>query len=153
MNMGFDASGYTGANYFTGKELQGRRIEFGVVGAYLQEFEGEETKPVIVSDYQGKKLVLNKTRTKQVVAAWGIRSERWIGQRAVVFGTTTPYEGRMEPAVGFEAVTRVELNAPMEQRAIADDHASSPDANPDMEPENAPPARTLEDDWNDDIPF
>jgi hypothetical protein len=115
--MGFDASLYSGSNYFTGEYLKNKRIEFGVLGVRGEEFE-DGKKPVIVTDFQGMKLVLNKTRCKAAIRAWGVNTDAWLDKRAVVSSVPTNYGGEVVASVGFEPISVTKITAPERRSAI-----------------------------------
>jgi hypothetical protein len=117
-----DASEFSGSNYFTGENIPPNiRIEFTVTSAFIEEFKGKnddgERKVVLGTDYQAKKLIMNKTRNKTAIRAWGPNAHNWVGKPAAVFRDTTVYAGKLVPCVGFEPIVTNTI-APPERKTI-----------------------------------
>jgi hypothetical protein len=77
-----------------------------------REFE-EGTKGVLFLDVYGERgLVLNQTNLKTLMAAFGRKSENWVGQDVVVNRTLADFKGKPVPAIRLEAVRRPAVTAP-----------------------------------------
>lgn len=63
---------YLNSNLFNAAGIEpGVRIEATIVSVRDRDFEDGTTKPIIYTDYLGKGIVLNTTRLKALIAAWG----------------------------------------------------------------------------------
>jgi hypothetical protein len=104
---------YLNSNLFNAAGIEpGVRIEATIVSIRDREFDGGETKPVIYTDYLGKGLVLNQTRLKTGIAAWGPNPDNWIDKSIVISRGKTVFKGEetdcvvMEPVVANRIATR-----------------------------------------------
>jgi hypothetical protein len=116
-----DASEFSGSNYWTGENIPpNTRIEFIVTSTFIHEFPGKESgierKLVMASNYQAMKLVMNKTRNKIAIKAWGPNADNWVGKMAVVFRDHTTFAGKRVPSVGFEPILTNALATPQAPR-------------------------------------
>jgi hypothetical protein len=80
------------------------RIEAIIVSIRDRDFEDGTTKPVIYTDYLGKGVVLNQTRLKAGVAAFGPHPDNWVGKSIVLSRGPTTYKGEPTWAVVMEPV-------------------------------------------------
>jgi hypothetical protein len=77
-----------------------------------REFE-EGTKGVLFLDvFNRRGFVLNQTNLKALMAAFGRKSENWVGQDVVVNRTLADFKGKPVPAIRLEVVRRPSVNAP-----------------------------------------
>ena len=68
-----------------------------------REFEEKGTKGVLFLDVYGERgLVLNQTNLKTLMAAFGRKSENWVGQDVVVNRTLAYFKGKPVPAIRLE---------------------------------------------------
>jgi hypothetical protein len=139
---------YLNSNLFNAKGIEpGVRIEATIVSIRDREFEGGETKPVIYTDYLGKGLVLNQTRLKAGIAAWGPNPDNWIGKSIVISLGETTYAGEATGCVVME---------PVVANRIATHSATVTAINNRREPPKPSVAPTIDNvsgELDDDIPF
>ena len=110
-----DMTGFTGSNYFRAEDLEpGTLIKATIVSVALREFKDGEPKAVVYTDYQGKGVVLNKTRAQVLYAAFGPNSDNWIGKPIIIRLGETMFAGKKVGAVVIEAVVATRISA--EQR-------------------------------------
>jgi hypothetical protein len=139
-------------------------IETAIVSARPREFDDGSVKLVVYTDHQGKGMVLNQTRLKTMIAAFGPSFDGWVGKQIIISQDSTVYSGKTVPAIKVEPVvpTRIAteprpaidtLRGPITPAVI--DIRSSRNAWRDPPP-SAPPADACPDgpgDPSDDIPF
>jgi hypothetical protein len=116
-----DASEFSGSNYFSAENIPpNTRIEFTVTSAFIEEFRrndlASERKLVLGTDYQAMKLVMNKTRNKIAIKAWGPNAHNWVGKIAAVFRDYTMFAGKRTQCVGFEPTVTNALATPQAPR-------------------------------------
>jgi hypothetical protein len=130
------------------------KIEAAIVSVRPREFEDGTTKPVIYTDHLGQGLVLNQTRLKAGIAAWGPNPDNWIGKIIIISQGMTTYAGKETPCVVMEPVVANRLKAGAPRVAITSGRAASIKA-----VENAPPRDCYDGpsdgggDTTEDIPF
>jgi hypothetical protein len=147
-----DMSPYTGSNYIKAVDLEpGVRYEATILSASLHDFEQPDgsiqRRPVLQLDYQGKKLVLNPTRTKILVKAWGPNGNTWIGKMIIFFRGVTNFGSDKVPCVEVEPIVTDKLPPAPSKKPIeppppvADEYDDDPNTIPD------------DPDFDDDIPI
>jgi hypothetical protein len=101
MNM----TDYLTSNYLKAADLKpGVLIEAKIVSVRPVDFEDGTTKPVIYTDYMGKGIVLNQTRLKALIAAWGPNPDNLIGKTIIISQGRTMYAGEEVDAVVIKPV-------------------------------------------------
>lgn len=111
--MNINATDYLNSNFLSGDTLEPNVIiEAAIVSARSHQFEEEEKeKLVIYLDYEGKGVVLNQTRTKALIRAYGINTDNWIGKPIKVFRGETMYAGKTVPCVVIEPIVATQIAA------------------------------------------
>jgi hypothetical protein len=115
---------YFNSNLFKAVDLDpdpNVRIEANIVSVRDRDFEDGTTKPIAYTDYLGKGVVLNATRLKAVIAAWGTNPDNLIGKTVLIYRGSTLYQGNKVPCVEVEPVVADRIAA--EQKWPALDHA------------------------------
>jgi hypothetical protein len=107
------ATNFLTSNYLSAKLIEpGLKIDAVIVSAGPVEFEDSgETKLVLRLDYQGKGLVLNQTRLKQCIAAWGPSYANWIGEKLTIWRGKDKFGGEPVDAVAIEPITEGRIAA------------------------------------------
>ena len=96
---------YLNSNLFKAVDIESNvRIEATIVSVRDRDFEDGTTKPIIYTDYLGKGVVLNATRLKALIAAWGVNPDNLIGKKVVISRGVTKYQGNDVPCVEVEPV-------------------------------------------------
>ena len=105
MNMGE----HSGSNFWSAEKIgPNKKIQFDIAEAYLHDFDDGTRKPVLVGE-DGSKLVMNPTRTKVLMAAWGPNSDNWLGRSAYISQGTTAYQGKPVPCIVVEPITHGQI--------------------------------------------
>ena len=109
------------------------------MSAYEFEDSGER-KLVIYTNHEGRGVVLNQTRLKTLIAAFGPQSDNWLGREIAILRGTTTFSGKHVPAIVIE---------PMVAERIA---ARRVTPEPSIMPPSAPPHSKYDgpDDGEDD---
>jgi hypothetical protein len=106
------ATDYLTSNYMRAEDLESNVcIEATIVSARPREFEDGETKLVIYVDYQAKGIVLNQTRLKALISAYGANPDNWIGKTIIISRSMTMYAGKDAPCIVIEPVVADRLGA------------------------------------------
>ena len=136
-----DMSEFTGSNYVTGESLElGVRYEATILAVFRHPFEDGD-KPVLALDYQGKKIVCNKTKSKALVRAWGINSKIYVGKMIAFWRDTTLHEGKIKVCVVIEPIVTTKIAA--EPRKAVEAKPSAPvEAKPSAPVETKPSTPT-----------
>lgn len=140
-----DMTGFTGSNYFRAEDLEPDvRIETKIVSVIARDFV-DGTKPVAFTDHQGKGVVLNPTRTKVLLRAFGPNSDNWIGKTIFVFLGETMYAGKKTGCVAIEAVVAERIAASSRGVASITSGRRMPPSPPMPPADDEPPSPDPED--------
>ena len=60
---------------------------------------GEEVKPVLFFEGKDKGLVLNKTNSNTISAAYGDETDVWVGMGIVLYETMVEFQGQRKPGI------------------------------------------------------
>jgi hypothetical protein len=140
-----DATEFAGANYWKGADID-RPYEVTITSAAREEFknkDGGSERKIVLGTSEGRRLVMSPTRNKQAMRVWGKTDARaWVGERAVIFPSTTLFAGDIVAAVGFEPIpSSAKLAAPEQHKVIEHDGPPAPptadeyDDDPNLLPE------------------
>jgi hypothetical protein len=118
-----DMSPYTGSNYIKAVDLEpGVRYEATILGVSFVDFEQPDgtvqRRPVIQTDWLGKKLVLNPTRSKVFVRAFGPNGNTWIGKMFVMFRDMTNFGTDRVPCIVVEPIVTNKIPSASPKKAI-----------------------------------
>jgi len=133
------------SKYLKASDLQDRNINVVIDRAEPEEVGEGERKPVLYFQGKTKGLVLNKTNSRAIAAAYGDDTDDWEGRPLVLFPAMVDFRGDTVEAI------RVRLPKPKPAAAPTADEPSKPAAPPagTFDERNPPPI----DDFDDDIPF
>ena len=77
---------YITSNFITGDSLKENiRIEATIVGVREHEFKSGDVKPTVDLD-DGRRIPLNQTRLKALIAGFGPNPANWVGKTIIVQG-------------------------------------------------------------------
>jgi hypothetical protein len=125
--MSLNATDFITSNYLRAEDIAPDvLIEANIVSARAHEFEGGETKLVLYVDYQSKGVVLNQTRLKATIAAFGPNPDNWIGRTIIIRRGVTMFAGKDVPGIVIEPV-RAERIASAAPRALEEPRRGSID--------------------------
>ena len=113
-----------------------------------REFEDRSIKLVVYTDHQGKGVVLNQTRLKTMIAAFGPNFDSWPGKKIVVRQGSTVYSGKTVSAVVVEPVVPTRITTEPRQARITIESGKRTPAEP-LSEINPPPINFID----DNIPF
>jgi hypothetical protein len=95
-----NATDFLTSNYLKAIELEdGVIVKTVILAARPNDFDGEETKLVIYTDYKAKGVVLNQTRLKTMIEAFGPNIDNWVGKTVMLRRGPTMFKG--EPTWGI----------------------------------------------------
>jgi hypothetical protein len=140
---------FLNANYIRAEDLQENvLLEKIICEVKSKDFDedGEVvTKPVIAFE-DGSQLVLNQTRLRVLLGAYGPNANNWLGKTITISRGKTPYAGKPVPCVVIE---------PILAARIAAAKASEPPARISRRRKAAAPVETVAaaTPIDDDIPF
>jgi hypothetical protein len=60
---------------------------------------GDDTKPVAYFEGKDKGLVLNKTNSNTISAAYGDETDDWVGAEIVLYETMVEFQGQRKPGI------------------------------------------------------
>jgi hypothetical protein len=157
MNM----TDFVNSNYIKGEDIaQNVLIEATIASVKRKEFEDSEKSVIALED--GRQVVLNQTRLKVLIGAFGPNSENWIGKPVILSRGQERYGGKSVPAVRMEPIVAPRIAAagsaqplhspqPVQITRGSSDIQSGPAAWDDPPPAPPPPDRYEGPD--DDIDF
>lgn len=111
------------SRYLRADQMQGQTQTFTIERVALEEVGRGESKPVVYLSGMPQCFVLNQTNMRAIARAYSMQTDNWIGKPITLFGTTTPFQGRMVPAI----------------RVAIPEGASAPEAQQRMK-DNPPPS-------------
>ena len=99
--MTFKVSETFASTYLKGAELVGRApLSLTIESAEIEVFDGldggdKRPKPVLTFFHTPKKMVLNRTNSMLLAAAFGDDTGAWIGKTIEVYAEKIPFQGRI----------------------------------------------------------
>lgn len=117
--------------YLKAADLQDRNLKVVMDRVEMEDIGGDH-KPILYFQGKDKGLVLNKTNSNNIAAAYGDDTDMWSGQEIILYPAMTDFQGKTVPCIRVRAPT-------------AKDRAQAPRPVP-RQSENPG-------DLNDDIPF
>ncbi len=154
---------YITSNFITGDSLEENiRIEATIVGVREHEFKSGDVKPTVDLD-DGRRIPLNQTRLKALIAGFGPNPANWVGKTIIVRRGSETFAGKPEASVVVEPAVPTRIMADPKP-AIAAQQVRKGLAtiegglSPPVQSlrEQAPPVQSEADygfDRNEDIPF
>ena len=143
MNM----TDFINSNYIKGEDIaQNVLIEATIASVKMKEFEDGEKSVVALED--GRQLILNQTRLKALIGAFGPNSENWIGKSVILSRGLAPYAGKIVPAVKIEPIVAPRIAAEPRQRLITvgSGKGAPTDQAPAYDEANPPPVDAIDED-------
>jgi hypothetical protein len=142
------ATDFLNSNYYRAEDLDPHvRIETTIVDVRRREFD-DGTKLVAYTDHQGKGVVLNQTRLKAMITAFGPNFDNWPGKKIIICQGPTVYSGKPAQAIVVEPVVPTRIAAEPRQGRITIESGQRAPAEP-LSEVNPPPISVID----DDIPF
>ena len=150
--MSSSLTDYLTSNYLKAADLKPDvRIEATIVSVRSVDFEDGTTKPVIYTDYLGKGVVLNQTRLKTLIAAWGPNPDNLIGKTIIISQGSTMYAGEETACGAIKPVGAERIAAsPRGVASITSGRSAGLKSVEDLPPADAPEGPNQ---FDDDIPF
>jgi hypothetical protein len=107
MNM----TDFINSNYVRAEDIaQNVLIEATIASVKRKEFDDGEPKSVIALE-DGHQVILNQTRLKALIGAFGPNSDNWIGKSVILSRGLAPYAGKIVPAVKIEPIVAPRIAA------------------------------------------
>jgi hypothetical protein len=95
------------SDYIRAADLQGRDIEVVMTHVEMKDIGGDH-KPVLYFEGKTRGLVLNKTNTAAITAAFGDETDEWAGQKIIIFPTKVDYQGKRVDAIRVRVVKAIQ---------------------------------------------
>ena len=86
------------SEYLKPPDLQGQKVPVKISHVEMRDM-GDKVKPVLFFKAKDKGLVLSKTNSNTISAAYGDETEGWEGEEIVLFETQVEYQGRRMPGI------------------------------------------------------
>ena len=144
MNM----TDFINSNYLKAEDIaQNALIEATIASVKKKEFDDGETKSVVALE-DGRQLILNQTRLKALIGAFGPNSENWIGKSIILSRGLAPYAGKIVPAVKIEPIVAPRIAAEPRPRLITvgSGKGAPTDQAPAYDEANPPPVDAIDED-------
>jgi hypothetical protein len=87
------------SSYLKAADLQGRTVSVVMDRVAMEEIGSGEHKPVLYFVGKEKGMVLNKTNSNNIAAAYGYETEAWAGQKIELFPTMVDFQGKSVEAI------------------------------------------------------
>lgn len=152
------------SKYLSAKDLQNREHTLTISAITMEEMNGDrgkQSKPVAFFRGAQKGLVLNKTNSLTIAAAYGDEMMAWIGRPIVVFPAMDRVAGEMKPCIRvrpvFAGAAQAPAPAPVQAQAQEPPPPAGGWANPHnagpLPPPTQQPPQQRGGQLDDDIPF
>lgn len=85
---------FTNPPFLKAADLDKEELHDTIGSIDRETFDGNETKPVLTLENDGRRLPLNRTNIANCVAAFGSQIEDWIGKPVILRGEPTTFQGK-----------------------------------------------------------
>lgn len=84
------------SKFLKASDLQGKEVRVEIFDVRMEDVSGDgsEEKPIMYFKDKVKGLVLNKTNSGKLEAAYGDDTDGWLGKEIIIYPDTTLYQGR-----------------------------------------------------------
>jgi arabinogalactan endo-1,4-beta-galactosidase len=120
------------SNYLRCADLQDRNVRVLMDRVEMEEIGGE-AKPVLYFQDKEKGIVLNKTNSNNIAAAYGDDTDDWSGHEIILYPAMTDFQGKTVPCIRVRAPTAKDRVKPALKVANAPVPQSENPADPDDE--------------------
>jgi hypothetical protein len=86
------------SDYLRAVDLQGQKVLVTMSRVEMRDM-GDEVKPVLYFKGKDKGLVLNKTNSNTISAAYGDETGDWEGMQVVLYETMVEFQGQRKPGI------------------------------------------------------
>ena len=107
-------SGAFPSNYLKAADLDGRNVRVIMERVEMEDIGGDH-KPVLYFQGKDKGMVLNKTNSNNISAAYGDETEGWRGREIILFEAMVDFQGKTVPAVRVRAPQPKDNPKPQQQ--------------------------------------
>lgn len=90
------------STYLKAADLQGRNVTVTMDHVKMEDIGGDH-KPILYFRGKEKGLVLNKTNSNNISAAYGYETDAWAGQTIELFPTMVDFQGKSVEAIRCRA--------------------------------------------------
>ncbi len=84
--------------YWKATDLEGRPVKFIMDRVEMEDIGGDH-KPILFFQGKDKGLVLNKTNSNNISAAYGDDTDGWAGKEIVLYPAMTDFQGKTVPCI------------------------------------------------------
>jgi hypothetical protein len=115
-----DATQHAGVNNWKAVDIDRRYLVTFTSAGYVdfKEKDGTVKREIALGTDEGRTLVMNKTRNKLAIRAWGPNALTWVGKQAILFPAETMYGPDIVAAIGFQPIVGAKLTAPEVAKAL-----------------------------------
>jgi arabinogalactan endo-1,4-beta-galactosidase len=92
------------SNYLKCSDLQDRNVKVLMDRVEMEDLGGDQ-KPILYFQGKDKGLVLNKTNSNNIAAAYGDDTEEWSGREIILYPAMTDFQGKTVPCIRVRAPT------------------------------------------------
>lgn len=121
------------SEYLRAADLQGRNIRVTISHVEMRDV-GDDNKPVLFFQGKEKGVVMNKTNSNNIAAAYGDDTDGWGGKEVVLYEAMVDFQGRsvaairIRPPMAKDGPSRAQ---PQQQRPVPHQAPVDPDPMPD----------------------
>jgi hypothetical protein len=133
------------SKYLKASDLQGVEATVFIDRVAMEDINRGEMKPVVYFRGKKKGVVLNKTNSRKIEAAYGDETDEWSGQPIILYETEVDFQGDTVQAIRVKIPPLSQRKQMAAQPPARQDDASSPD--------NGAPPPSSERDYDDEVPF
>lgn len=92
------------SNYLKAADLNDRNVKVVMDRVEMEDIGGDH-KPILYFQGKDKGLVLNKTNSNNISAAYGDDTDEWAGRQLVLYPAMTDFQGKTVPCIRVRAPT------------------------------------------------
>lgn len=121
------------SNYLKADDLQGRQIKVKMDRTAMEEVgRDKERRLILYFVDKAKGMVLNKTNSNTIAAAYGDDTDNWQGADLILFESMVDYQGKSVPAIRVKVPPRAPASARQEERPAAIRQPAAADIDDDI---------------------
>jgi arabinogalactan endo-1,4-beta-galactosidase len=92
------------SNYLKAADLNDRNVKVVMDRVEMEDIGGDH-KPILYFQGKDKGLVLNKTNSNNIAAAYGDDTDAWAGCELVIYPAMTDFQGKTVPCIRVRSPT------------------------------------------------
>jgi hypothetical protein len=135
------------SKYLKASDLQGVEVTVFIDHVAMEDINKGEMKPVIYFRGKKKGVVLNKTNSRKIEAAYGDETDEWSGQPIILYEAEVDFQGDTVQAI------RVKIPPLSQRKQLTERRGTSSQSGTSNQGDGDAPPPASEHDYDEEIPF